>query len=96
MARTRATDPGFPVLPPGITDQYSDSACYGPLTGQPAARTDRVAWMLGMNPFVVVADAIPYPEVPANGPSSQGVLESTSQGALRTPERKLPNGTRAA
>ena len=36
--------------------------CSGPLREQPAARTERVAWFLAMNPYVVVADAIPYPE----------------------------------
>ncbi|GAC1458671.1 MAG: hypothetical protein PVSMB10_16360 [Pseudarthrobacter sp.] len=35
--------------------------CSGPLRAQPAVHTERVAWMLAMNPYVVVADAIPYP-----------------------------------
>ncbi len=70
-----------PGLPQDITDQNSEYACYGPLTEQPAARTDRVAWLLGMNPYIVVADAIPYPARSAQEPYSPGVFESISQGA---------------
>ncbi|PYI69566.1 hypothetical protein CVV68_00145 [Arthrobacter livingstonensis] len=73
--------PGYPEMPSGITDQNNDYACYGPLTEQQAVRSDRVAWLLGMNPFVVVADAIPYPDRSTQGSYSQGVFESISQGA---------------
>ena len=58
--------------------------CSGPLREQPAVHTDRVAWMLAMNPYVVVADAIPYPVRTSNafGMSSPvGAIESISQGA---------------
>lgn len=58
--------------------------CSGPLQAQPAVHTDRVAWMLAMNPYVVVADAIPYPVRTSNvfGMSSPvGAIESISQGA---------------
>jgi ABC-type transport system involved in multi-copper enzyme maturation permease subunit len=58
--------------------------CSGPLQAQPAVHTDRVAWMLAMNPYVVVADAIPYPVRSSNayGMSSPvGAIESISQGA---------------
>lgn len=57
--------------------------CSGPLVDQHAVRTDRVAWLLAMNPYVVVADAIPYPDRGnANTPPvGVGFLESISQGA---------------
>ncbi|MDQ0680180.1 ABC-type transport system involved in multi-copper enzyme maturation permease subunit [Arthrobacter pascens] len=56
--------------------------CSGPLREQPTMRTERVAWLLAMNPFVVVADAIPYPvRTDPLGFSSVGAIESISQGA---------------
>lgn len=70
-------------LPPDITDENDEYACYGPLVPQQVNRTERVAWLLAMNPFVVVADAIPYPTRTAQEQSygSNGVFESISQGA---------------
>lgn len=62
-----------------VTDQNAQYACYGPLVEQPTLRSDRVAWLLGINPFVVVADAIPYPERNATSSYSGGALESISQ-----------------
>lgn len=45
-------------------------------------RTERVAWLLAMNPYVVVADAIPYPDRAGGGYFySGGAIESISQGA---------------
>ncbi|MFQ4148379.1 ABC transporter permease [Arthrobacter sp. LAPM80] len=72
-----------PPRPADITDENTEYACYGPLTQYPTMRTDRVAWMLSMNPFVVVADAIPYPAPPQQnqGYSNRGLIESISQGA---------------
>ena len=64
-----------------VTDQNSEFACYGPLVEQPTVRTDRVAWLLGMNPMVVVADAVPYPPHNAATSYGGGMLESVSQGA---------------
>jgi ABC-type transport system involved in multi-copper enzyme maturation permease subunit len=58
--------------------------CSGPLQAQPAVPTERVAWMLAMNPYVGGADAIPYPVRSSNafGMSSPvGAIESISQGA---------------
>lgn len=70
-------------LPDDITDENDEYACYGPLVPQQVNRTERVAWLLAMNPFVVVADAIPYPMRTAQEQSygSNGVFESISQGA---------------
>jgi ABC-type transport system involved in multi-copper enzyme maturation permease subunit len=75
--------PGAPDLPQDITDQDAQYACHGPLEEHQAPRTDRVAWLLGMNPFVVVADAIPYPDraLHSNQSYSVGMFESISQGA---------------
>ncbi|MDQ0278510.1 ABC-type transport system involved in multi-copper enzyme maturation permease subunit [Arthrobacter silviterrae] len=74
---------GQPELPQDITDQNDQFACYGPMQDQRAPRTDRVAWLLGMNPFVVVADAIPYPDrtSAAQQQYAVGAFESISQGA---------------
>ncbi|MGO4188267.1 ABC transporter permease [Pseudarthrobacter sp. TAF60_1] len=62
----------------------AEYTCSGPLRPQPAVHTDRVAWMLAMNPYVVVADAIPYPVRTANAygmTSPVGAIETISQGA---------------
>lgn len=68
--------------------------CSGPLRDQPAAHTERVAWFLAMNPYVVVADAIPYPErTGQQGFSSVGAIENISQGAryaMAGPEGTYP------
>lgn len=61
-----------------------DYTCEGPVAIQPAIRTERVAWLLAMNPYVVVADAIPYKDRSAAGANRYGpvgAIESISQGA---------------
>lgn len=68
-------------LPPGVTEQDGTRYCYGPLQEQTTVRTDRVAWMLAMNPFVVVADATPYGKAPLAGQQPEGIFEVISQGA---------------
>ncbi|WP_309108211.1 ABC transporter permease subunit [Arthrobacter sp.] len=56
--------------------------CSGPLQEERVPRTERVAWLLAMNPYVVVADAIPYPDRAGGGYFySGGAIESISQGA---------------
>ncbi len=75
--------------------QEPEYTCAGPLQEQPAVHTERVAWMLSMNPYVVVADAIPYPVRAANtfGMSPVGAIESISQGAryaMAGPEGTYP------
>lgn len=69
--------------PADITDENADYACYGPLEEQQTTRTERVAWILAMNPFVVVADAIPYPKHNGQNQSfyGDGLFESISQAA---------------
>ena len=68
--------------------------CSGPLREQTAAHTERVAWFLAMNPYVVVADAIPYPERTGQlGFASVGAIENISQGAryaMAGPEGTYP------
>jgi ABC-type transport system involved in multi-copper enzyme maturation permease subunit len=68
--------------------------CSGPLQEQGVMRTERVAWLLAMNPYVVVADAIPYPDrTGQQGFRSVGAIESISQGAryaLAGPEGTYP------
>lgn len=68
--------------------------CSGPLREQPAARTERVAWFLAMNPYVVVADAIPYPaRTGQQGFTAVGAIENISQGAryaMAGPEGTYP------
>ncbi|MFJ5955890.1 ABC transporter permease [Paenarthrobacter sp. NPDC092416] len=91
-----ANTPRFPYLesspetPSPIREP--DYTCEGPLEERQVLRTERVAWMLAMNPYVVVADAIPYPDrnVPSVNYSYQGMIESISQGsryALAGPEQ---------
>lgn len=69
--------------------------CEGPLREVPATRTERVAWFLAMNPYVVVADAIPYPDrnTQQGFPAPGGAIEGISQGArqaLAGPEGTYP------
>ncbi|MDF2050498.1 ABC transporter permease [Arthrobacter sp. Cr_A7] len=68
--------------------------CSGPLREQPALHTERVAWTLGMNPFVVVADAIPYRDrTNQQGFPSVGAIEGISQAARQSmagPEGTVP------
>ncbi len=72
-----------PPKPKDITDENDEYSCFGPLVEQRAPRSERVAWMLGMNPFVVVADAIPYPDRNTSGQQnySSGMFEMISQSA---------------
>lgn len=56
--------------------------CTGTLRDVPAVHTERVAWLLAMNPYVVVADVIPYPDRSQSAsPAPQGAVEVISQGA---------------
>jgi ABC-type transport system involved in multi-copper enzyme maturation permease subunit len=68
--------------------------CSGPLQEQRAMRTERVAWLLAMNPYVVVADAIPYPDrTGQQGFTAVGAIENVSQGAryaMAGPEGTYP------
>ena len=72
-----------PPAPKDVTDENAEYACFGPMVDQRAPRTERVAWMLGLNPFVVVADAIPYPDrrAAARQYYPTGLFETISQGA---------------
>lgn len=69
--------------------------CRGDLQEVVVPRTERVAWLLALNPYVVVADAIPYPDrnLAGVGYGYQGMIESISQGAraaLAGPEGTYP------
>ena len=68
--------------------------CSGPLQEQMVMRSERVAWLLAMNPYVVVADAIPYKDRSQERSfSSVGAIEGISQGArsaLAGPEGTYP------
>lgn len=68
--------------------------CSGTLHEVPALRTERVAWILAVNPFVVVADAIPYPDRSTQTViTSPGAIEGASQAAraaLAGPEATHP------
>ena len=74
--------------------QYSsldsqDYVCVGEVREMPALHTERVAWILSANPFVIVADAMP-----TAGPDSDGgVMEGISiivRQAQAGPESSLP------
>ncbi|UZX01820.1 ABC transporter permease subunit [Arthrobacter sp. CDRTa11] len=69
--------------------------CSGPLRERSTVHTERIAWLLAMNPYVVVADAIPYPDRTMSpfGYSGVGAIESISQGArhaMAGPEGTFP------
>jgi ABC-type transport system involved in multi-copper enzyme maturation permease subunit len=69
--------------------------CSGPLRERSTMHTERIAWLLAMNPYVVVADAIPYPDrsLSPSGYSGVGAIESISQGArhaMAGPEGTFP------
>ncbi len=67
---------------PGAYPASPEYTCEGPLVEQDVLRTERVAWLLAMNPYVVVADAIPYPERQGSPYYySGGMIENISQGA---------------
>jgi ABC-type transport system involved in multi-copper enzyme maturation permease subunit len=95
QAQYRSYSPYVPLeeQPAPMEPEYT---CSGPLRAQPAVHTERVAWMLAMNPYVVVADAIPYTVRSSNafGMSSPvGAIESISQGAryaMAGPEGTFP------
>ncbi|HAG59806.1 MAG TPA: hypothetical protein DCL83_11075 [Arthrobacter bacterium] len=83
------------TAPQQTLPQEPEYTCSGPLREQPAVHTERVAWMLAMNPYVVVADAIPYPVRGTSnfGMSAVGAIESISQGAryaMAGPEGTYP------
>lgn len=84
-------EPQFQDYQPEVQQTVPITGCVGPLREVPAVRTERVAWLLAMNPFVVVADAIPYPDRAANEYGfGGGAIESISQGAryaLAGPEK---------
>jgi ABC-type transport system involved in multi-copper enzyme maturation permease subunit len=87
QAQYRSFEPlsNVPVAP-----EYT---CSGPLQEQRVVRTERVAWLLAMNPYVVVADAIPYKDRSQGSNSSVGAIESISQAAryaLAGPEGTYP------
>ncbi|MCQ1986457.1 ABC transporter permease [Arthrobacter sp. zg-Y844] len=53
--------------------------CSGPLMDVSVAHTERIAWILAVNPFVVVADSIPVTsERDENGYTASGVMEGIS------------------
>jgi ABC-type transport system involved in multi-copper enzyme maturation permease subunit len=94
QAQSRGYSPYEPLQeqPMPMEPEYT---CSGPLMERPAVHTERVAWMLAMNPYVVVADAIPYPvRATSNfGTSPQGAIESISQAAryaMAGPEGTYP------
>lgn len=70
-----------PALPGNITDRDGDRYCYGPIEEFNTVHMDRVAWMLSMNPFVVIADAIPYQIPVQENRGVTGVFGIISQGA---------------
>jgi ABC-type transport system involved in multi-copper enzyme maturation permease subunit len=99
QAQYRGYAPYEPVpegtAPQQTQPQEPEYTCSGPLREQPAVHTERVAWMLAMNPYVVVADAIPYPvRATGNfGTSAVGAIETISQGAryaMAGPEGTFP------
>lgn len=71
------------ILPPAdsITDRDGDRYCYGPIQEVNTVHMERVAWVLSMNPFVVIADSIPYQLPVPENTGAPGVFGVISQGA---------------
>lgn len=71
-----------------------EHTCSGPLREVPVAHTERIAWILAVNPFVVVADSIPVAEeADGNGFAANGVMEGISnlvREAQAGPENTMP------
>ncbi|WP_104180562.1 ABC transporter permease [Arthrobacter sp. B0490] len=74
----------------GVPDPEAEAVCQSQTYTAELPDTQYIAWILAANPFVVVADAVPYkiPDVPATVPGpggtgsfySPGVMETVSQG----------------
>lgn len=62
-------------LQPSGTDEPGFS-CVGPLFEADVYHTDRTAWLLAANPFVVLADALPYSGDDLSGGPLQGIGEA--------------------
>ena len=73
------------------TEEYT---CSGPLQDVPVAHTERIAWILAANPFVVVADSIPVTVEPDEyGVRAAGAMEAIStvvRLAQAGPEYSMP------
>ncbi|MHA7280808.1 ABC transporter permease [Arthrobacter sp. MDT2-2] len=74
----------------GMPEAGSEMECVRQTSQVEVPRTEYIAWLLAANPFVVVADAVPYGEMP-EGPGLEplagddsyyipGVMETISQG----------------
>ena len=50
--------------------------CEGPMYEVEVLHTDRIAWILAANPFVVLADALPYGEGSLSGGPLEGISET--------------------
>ncbi|MDQ0737002.1 ABC transporter permease [Arthrobacter agilis] len=78
----------------GVPEEGAEMECVTQTSSGPVPRTDYITWILAANPFVVVADAVPYsvedlPEPAGSGPYgyapggpyyTPGVMETISQG----------------
>ncbi|POH57390.1 ABC transporter permease [Arthrobacter glacialis] len=71
----------IPPLPNNVTDSDGNRYCFGIIQEMETVRTERVAWMLSMNPFVVIADSIPYQKSVTEDRTTTGIFETISQGA---------------
>ncbi|WP_312180250.1 ABC transporter permease [Arthrobacter sp.] len=73
----QANYPQYPQYQPySDPNEFSNSyTCTGPLVETEVIHTERSAWLLAANPFVVVADAVPYGSREYGG----GPMESISQ-----------------
>ncbi|MEC5200614.1 ABC-type transport system involved in multi-copper enzyme maturation permease subunit [Arthrobacter sp. PL16] len=92
MTTSYYTYPDSSVDDMGVPDANAELDCVTQTNLSMVPRTEYITWILAANPFVVVADAVPYnledypdPEVPpgalTNGPYyTPGVMETISQG----------------
>ena len=89
---TQGTVKASPIrYPQSATYDPEDYECVGEVQEMPALHTERVAWILSANPFVIVADAMPVEsgEPGATGGVMEGISILVRQ-AQAGPEHGMP------
>ncbi len=75
---------------PYVDDAGDSYRCYEETWTETTYRTDQLWWLLAVNPYVIVADSAPSPEIPEDSDAyyyTDGLLDSIKQGVR---ELRLP------
>ena len=75
------------TVPTSSTGDVFSAACVWEDQVQPVTHTERTWWLLGINPFVIVADAAPQPK-----PETHNAISGDPLGSIRTGVRSLRAG----